>query len=42
VKEIISKPFQYGKFDVKTMKIKELIGQFGLPTINGEEWVLHR
>jgi cytochrome P450 len=42
VKEIISKPFQYGKFDVKLMKAKELFGQFGLPTLNGEEWVLHR
>jgi cytochrome P450 len=42
VKEIFSNPFQYGRFDVKTMKTRELVGQFGLPTINGEEWVLHR
>jgi cytochrome P450 len=42
VKEIISKPFQYGKSDVKLMKTKELFGQFGLPTLNGAEWVLHR
>jgi cytochrome P450 len=42
VKEIISNPFQYGKSDVKVIKAKELFGQFGLPTINGEEWVLHR
>jgi len=42
VKEIFSNPFQYGRFDVKTMITKELVGQFSLPTINGEEWVLHR
>jgi cytochrome P450 len=42
VKEIFLKPFEYGKFDVKLDKSKELFGHFGLAAVNGEEWVLHR
>jgi cytochrome P450 len=42
VKEIFLKPFEYGKFDVKMDKSKELFGHFSLAAVNGDEWVLHR
>jgi cytochrome P450 len=42
VKEIFLKPFEYGKFDVKMDKSKELFGHFGLAAVNGDEWVSHR
>jgi hypothetical protein len=28
--------------DVQTSTVNEIIGEFGLPATNGQEWVLHR
>jgi cytochrome P450 len=42
VKEIFSKPLEYSKLDVQIITSKELVGQFSLAAVNGEEWVLHR
>jgi hypothetical protein len=27
--------------DVQTSTVNEIIGEFGLPATNGQEWVLH-
>jgi cytochrome P450 len=42
VKEIFSKPLEYSKLDVQIITSKELVGQFSVAAVNGEEWVLHR
>ncbi len=42
VKEIFSKPLEYSKLDVQIITSKEMVGQFSVATVNGEEWVLHR
>ncbi len=42
VKEIFSKPLEYSKLDVQIITAKEIVGQFSLGTVNGDEWVLHR
>jgi cytochrome P450 len=42
VKEIFSKPSEYSKLDVQIITSKEMVGQFSVATVNGEEWVLHR
>jgi hypothetical protein len=38
----LPKPLEYCKMDVQTSTVNEIIGEFGLPATNGQEWVLHR
>jgi len=41
VKEIFSEPLEHSKLDVQVITPKEMVGQFSLAAVNGEEWVLH-
>jgi len=38
----LPKPLEYCKMDVQTSTVNEIIGEFGSPETNGQEWVLHR